>query len=77
MMMPEERGKCKKISTALLELGYEQIIHEPTHDTGSQLDHIYVKNITMDETDVQDIYFSDHDATYCFKRTKDSTHSDT
>ncbi len=65
--MADEQGKCKKIYNAMVGLGFSQIIHEPTHDSGSQIDHIYVKNIHMDETDVQDIYFSDHDATYCFK----------
>ena len=66
--MPQTQSKCMKICHAMQTLGYSQIIHEPTHDTGSQLDHIYVKNINMDLTDVQDIYFSDHDATYCFQK---------
>ena len=69
--MPERQGKCEKICTAMIALGYRQIIQEPTYDTGSLLDHIYVRNISMDQTDVQDIYFSDHDARYCFRMAKD------
>lgn len=45
---------------------YKQVVTEPTHISGSLIDHIYVhKNLfnTFDvETLVKIVYFSDHDA---------------
>jgi len=46
---------------------YEQVVTEPTHISGSLIDHIYVhKNNLFQsfdiETMVKNIYFSDHDA---------------
>lgn len=45
---------------------YEQIVSEPTHISGSIIDHIYInrnilKNLNV-KTLIKNIYFSDHDA---------------
>ena len=45
---------------------YTQVVNEPTHQSGSLLDHIYVKNTIFEKfsisTSTINIYFSDHDA---------------
>ena len=45
---------------------YTQVVKEPTHLSGSLLDHIYVRNTVLQEfyisTSVINLYFSDHDA---------------
>ncbi len=61
--------KSHKLHDFMLSSGFTQIINEPTHETGSLLDHIYLRNVDF-ESDVQDIYFSDHSAVYCIKSQK-------
>ncbi len=56
-----------KVKDFMQSLGFIQTIKEPTHEAGSLLDHIYLRNINMDESDVQDVYFSDHSAICCIK----------
>ena len=55
---------CKKLSDLLT--AYTQIITEPTHISGSLIDHVYVKKLVFDHFEcrsiVKNIYFSDHDA---------------
>ena len=45
---------------------YRQIIDQPTHISGSLIDHVYIKKTFQNQTDihsiVKNIYFSDHDA---------------
>ena len=45
---------------------YVQIVQEPTHISGSLIDHVYVKQSLFDSYDIKCIvkntYFSDHDA---------------
>jgi hypothetical protein len=45
--------------------GFKQLIHQPTTDLGSLLDHVYFKcssnNMVVVEASVSDCYFSDHD----------------
>jgi len=45
---------------------YELIVNEPTHLSGSLIDHVYVKKTLLEEysfkSSVTNIYFSDHDA---------------
>ena len=45
---------------------YTQVVKEPTHLSGSLLDHVYVKNSILQEycvsTSMINLYFSDHDA---------------
>ena len=44
---------------------FHQLVHLPTTDSGSLLDHIYYNgNIEDTFVDVIDTYYSDHDATY-------------
>ena len=56
-----------KVKDFMQSLGFIQTIKEPTHEAGSLLDHIYLRDINMDESDVQDVYFSDHSAICCIK----------
>ena len=53
----------RKLSDLLAD--YKQMITEPTHITGSLIDHVYVKQITvLDQfvchSTIKNIYFSDH-----------------
>ena len=45
---------------------YQLVINEPTHISGSLLDHVYVKKDVINEVEVsalvKNVYFSDHDA---------------
>ena len=44
---------------------FHQLVHLPTTDSGSLLDHIYYNgNIADAFVDITDTYYSDHDATY-------------
>jgi hypothetical protein len=44
--------------------GFDQLVQQPTTDSGSLLDHVYFnKNPSNTIVDVVDIYYSDHDAT--------------
>ena len=49
-----------------LEEEYEMIVKEPTHISGSLIDHVYVhKDLKTEfetQTSIRSIYFSDHDA---------------
>ncbi len=59
--------KSHKLHDFMLSIGFTQVIKEPTHEEGSLLDHIYLRNTDFNQSDVQDIYFSDHSAIYCVK----------
>ena len=45
---------------------YQLVINEPTHISGSLIDHVYVKKEVINEVEVsafvKSVYFSDHDA---------------
>ena len=43
--------------------GYVQHISKPTRDSGSAIDHVYTRNISIENVlcDVSDCYYSDHD----------------
>ena len=45
---------------------YELVVNEPTHISGSLIDHVYVRKEVLDVADVsvlvKNVYFSDHDA---------------
>ena len=43
--------------------GFKQLIHQPTTNQGSLLDHIYINANSTAETEVCDTYYSDHDST--------------
>ena len=59
-----EENKNKKLQEALIN--YNQILEEPTHISGSLIDHVYVKKTFYDQIDIHTIikntHFSDHDA---------------
>ncbi len=61
---------CTKILDAMTANGFTQLITKPTYEQCSLLDHIYERNTTINSTDVQDCYFSDHNSTYCLKITE-------
>ncbi len=65
-----ERNPCTKILDAMTANGFNQLIRKPTHEQCSLLDHIYERDTTINSTDVQDCYFSDHNSTYCLRITK-------
>ena len=43
--------------------GFQQLIHQPTMNQGSLLDHIYFDATSRNEIEVCDTYYSDHDST--------------
>ena len=43
--------------------GFKQLIHQPTTNQGSLLDHIYFNATSTTQTEVCDTYYSDHDST--------------
>ena len=47
--------------------GYSQLVHTPTTDQGTLIDHVYcnIPQPELVETHVTDIYYSDHDAVLC------------
>ena len=57
-----------EILDTLVTHGFTQLITEATYEHGSLLDHIYVRNVDIDGSDVQDVYFSDHSSVYCFQK---------
>ena len=41
---------------------FKQMVSEPTHDSGTIIDHVYVsQTVNTMQTDVTDCYYSDHD----------------
>ena len=56
------------VYSSLVSNGYQQHVEVPTSDYGSLLDHVYTRNIDVEDivVDVQDAYYSDHDKTFCF-----------
>ena len=52
-----------KISNYFKQHGHKQLIHQPTTDQGSLLDHIYFNGTSMTRTEVCDTYYSDHYST--------------
>ena len=52
-----------KINNYFKQHGYKQLIHQPTTDQGSLLDHIYFNGTSTTTTEVCDTYYTDHDST--------------
>ena len=52
--------------------GFVQHIHTPTRDSGTLIDHVYTKNIEIEDVycDVCDCYYSDHDIVSCVIKCK-------
>ena len=62
----ENLGKLKKapFSKKMKSMGFEQMIKEPTCETGSIIDHLYVNDamkVIGISTDITAAYYSDHD----------------
>ena len=58
----ENRGN--RIISYLTEIGFRQIVHEPTHIRGRLIDHVYWLDMTRQyniEVDRYSPYYSDHD----------------
>ena len=56
-------GNTTKISSWFERKGFNQLIDQPTADQGSLLDHVYFNGVSLIQTEVCDIYYSDHDCT--------------
>ena len=43
--------------------GFSQLVNQPTTDNGTLIDHIYIRNTTSLNTNIEvhDAYYSDHD----------------
>ena len=57
-------SKSTKFEKLMKEKGFNQLIKEPTHETGSIIDHIYVNHVMASKqvfTHVDAAYYSDHD----------------
>ncbi|MCG8623923.1 MAG: endonuclease/exonuclease/phosphatase family protein [Proteobacteria bacterium] len=52
-----------KICNFFQQHGFKQLIHQPTTNQGSLLDHIYFNETSTTKTEVCDTYYSDHDST--------------
>ena len=58
----------KVSSNKLLDhvIEYTQFVYQPTHISGAQIDHVYIKSALLEEfhikTIAKNIYYSDHDA---------------
>ena len=53
-----------KILTVMKKFGFVQQVKDPTRDSGSLLDHVYVNRNEYIQIHVVDTYFSDHDTVY-------------
>ena len=60
----KEDSSREKLSEVLTD--YNQIVDQPTHISGSLIDHVYIKKAFQNQIDmhsiVKNIHFSDHDA---------------
>ena len=56
-------GNTTKISSWFKWSGFNQLIDQLTTDQGSLLDHVYFNGVLPIQTEVCDIYYSDHDCT--------------
>ena len=55
------------LEALMADCGYSQLVHTPTTDQGTLIDHVYcsIPQPELVETHVTDIYYSDHDAVLC------------
>ena len=60
------------VQSMFISYGFVQHIHTPTRDSGSLIDHVYTKNIKIEDVfcDVCDCYYSDHDIVSCVIKCK-------
>ena len=56
--------KKTNIHSFFQQYQFKQLIHQPTTDQGSLLDHVYFNGTSTTKTEVFDTYYSDHDMTF-------------
>ena len=56
--------KKTNIHSFFQQYQFKQLIHQPTTDQGSLLDHVYFNGTSTTKTEVFDTYYSDHDTTF-------------
>ncbi len=56
-----------QLEALMLDFGYSQLVHTPTTDNGTLIDHVYCNSPEPErfDTNVADVYYSDHDAVLC------------
>ena len=56
-----------QLEVLMLRHGYSQLVHTPTTDNGTLIDHVYCNSLAPERvhTKVTDVYYSDHDAVLC------------
>ena len=57
-----------KLATLMSQWGYSQLVHTPTTDKGTLIDHVYCNCAAPAQCvdiHVADVYYSDHDAVLC------------
>ena len=59
----KDSKEYSKLNTALISLGFKQIINRATHIKGNILDHMYVLDVGEFSWQLHHPYWSDHDAT--------------
>ena len=57
-------GEKTNICSFFQQYQFKQLIHQPTTNQGSLLDHIYFNGSSITKTEVYDTYYSDHDTTF-------------
>ena len=60
----DNNSASDKLTTIMSKFGFKQYITNPTTDYGSLLDHLYIRNMFVMNTDVHDCYYSYHDEIY-------------
>ena len=58
------KGKKSPFFRKMSSMGFQQLINEPTCETGSIIDHIYVNRAMKAKdvsTNIDAVYYSDHD----------------
>ena len=53
-----------QIHNLMISHDYTQLVNDATTDRATLIDHVYF-NMSCDEVQVRDVYYSDHDAVYC------------
>ena len=57
-------GEKTNICSFFQQCQFKQLIHQPTTNQGSLLDHIYFNGSSITKMEVYDTYYSDHDTTF-------------
>jgi len=65
----QSKLKMNPFSNKMMSMGFNQQIKEPTCQTGSLIDHIYVNKALKSKTiftQIEAVYYSDHDVISLF-----------